>query len=97
MTKEQLIKLNPYIKTGNGNGVLSFKHELTSDQFDSVVKSLHAQLSGRSDIPLVVGHEATYTPTGVSVCRLGDLVEAYGWCVVESDYLEVRRLLGIEL
>jgi HK97 family phage portal protein len=54
------------------DGVLSFKHDLTQDQYDFVIKKVREQLvsniSGR--FPIVMGHEATYTPYDMSPAEL---------------------------
>lgn len=54
------------------DGVLSFKHDLTPDQYDMVIMKLREQLmsniSGR--FPIVMGHEATYTPYDMSPAEL---------------------------
>lgn len=54
------------------DGVLSFKHDLTAEQYDMVIKKVREQLmsniSGR--FPIVMGHEATYTPYDMSPAEL---------------------------
>lgn len=54
------------------DGILSFKHDLTQEQYDNALDRIRQQIltANGSKFPIIMGHEAQYTPYDLSPAEL---------------------------